>query len=82
MPYLIQISFRFKWWYFYGSTIFIYRDHGEVAGIGMPPLTRPDVLCFDPDSNFHLGAADKVDTAPQGHQFADVDRLTEHHLID
>lgn len=41
-----------------------------------------DVLGLDADADFHRGAAGIVDRGEEGDEFADMDRLAKHHLVD
>ena len=57
-------------------------NHGEITGIRVAALAAADVFGLDADANFHRRAPGKIDRGAEGNEFADMDRLTEHHLID
>jgi hypothetical protein len=63
------------------SASLVHGDHREEAAVDMTDLLRPDVLGEHLDADLHRRAADMVDRRQEGHQFAHMDRLPEHHLI-
>src|SRR5678815_4548846 len=46
------------------------RDESQVAGVGVPSITRLKILSFNSHTDFHRRAADKVHAALHYHQVA------------
>ena len=74
--------FGFEWRYRRGFAVVVDGNHGEETAIGVADDLVADAFGEHLDADFHRGVAGVIDRGEEGDQFADVDGLAEHDLID